>query len=306
MILVWGLSGDGPLDAVLQSLRRLGAPYKFLDQRDVLDTVLEMKSGLAVTGTVRTPEETIHLDDVNSVYLRAYDSRRLADVAEAGEGSPPWSHAVAVESALYGWVELTSALVVNRPSAMTSNGSKPYQASIIHKHGFAVPETLVTTDASAVEDFRERHGSVIYKSISSVRSIASRLTPEQSERLEYLRWCPTQFQQYVPGTDYRVHVVGERLFACEIISGADDYRYAGRQGASIELRPCELPDDIGERAKVTAAAMGLLFAGVDLRRTPEGEWYCFEVNPSPGFTFYEPGGETAIADAVASLLAENR
>ena len=51
-----------------------------------------------------------------------------------------------------------------------------------------------------------------------------------------------------------------------------------------------------------AAGMGLHLAGIDLRQTPRGEWYCLEVNPSPGFTYYEAVTGQPIAAAVAELL----
>jgi glutathione synthase/RimK-type ligase-like ATP-grasp enzyme len=51
-----------------------------------------------------------------------------------------------------------------------------------------------------------------------------------------------------------------------------------------------------------AAAMGLALAGIDLRRTDKGEWFCFEVNPSPAFTYYEEATGQPITDAVARLL----
>jgi D-alanine-D-alanine ligase-like ATP-grasp enzyme len=43
-------------------------------------------------------------------------------------------------------------------------------------------------------------------------------------------------------------------------------------------------------------------AGIDLRRTPQGEWYCFEVNPSPAFAYYEAATHQPIAEAIAGLL----
>jgi hypothetical protein len=43
-------------------------------------------------------------------------------------------------------------------------------------------------------------------------------------------------------------------------------------------------------------------AGIDLRRSAQGEWICFEVNPSPGFTFYDAEDDEPIARAVARLL----
>jgi glutathione synthase/RimK-type ligase-like ATP-grasp enzyme len=48
----------------------------------------------------------------------------------------------------------------------------------------------------------------------------------------------------------------------------------------------------------------LPFAGIDLRRRGgDGAWVCFEVNPSPGFSFYESRTGQPIARAVARYLA---
>jgi hypothetical protein len=48
-----------------------------------------------------------------------------------------------------------------------------------------------------------------------------------------------------------------------------------------ELRVCVLPPDCAERCLAPAHSLELSVAGIDLRRTPDGAWYCFEVNPSP-------------------------
>ena len=122
------------------------------------------------------------------------------------------------------------------------------------------------------------------------------------QHLDDVRWCPTQFQQYVPGKDYRVHVVGEEVFACEIISEADDYRYATRQGPAPAIRPYELPGDVAERCLLLARAFQMSVVGIDLRCTPEGSWYCFEVNPSPAFTYYQHATDQPIDTAIARLL----
>jgi D-alanine-D-alanine ligase-like ATP-grasp enzyme len=47
-----------------------------------------------------------------------------------------------------------------------------------------------------------------------------------------------------------------------------------------------------------------MFSGIDLKITPEGEVFCFEVNPSPGFNFYEVGTGQPISVALADLLHE--
>jgi glutathione synthase/RimK-type ligase-like ATP-grasp enzyme len=97
-------------------------------------------------------------------------------------------------------------------------------------------------------------------------------------------------------------VVGDEVFACEVVSEADDYRYAAWQGAQVKIRSYNLPADCADRCRALAAAMKLLVAGVDLRRTPDGRWYCFEVNPSPGFTYYQAETKQPIGEAIAQLL----
>jgi glutathione synthase/RimK-type ligase-like ATP-grasp enzyme len=48
--------------------------------------------------------------------------------------------------------------------------------------------------------------------------------------------------------------------------------------------------------------MEVFVAGIDLRCTPENEWYCFEVNPSPAFTYYQGTSNNEIGEAIAQLL----
>jgi glutathione synthase/RimK-type ligase-like ATP-grasp enzyme len=231
---------------------------------------------------------------VHAFYLRPYDTRKLPD---------PRGDAGAAGDALIAFAEMTDALVVNRPSANASNASKPYQATLIAAAGLDVPETLVTTDPDLVVPFWERHGAIVYKSVSGVRSIVAQFTPDHRGRLARVAHCPTQFQQHVSGFDVRIHVVGDDAFSCSIVSDADDYRYAGMRDGTVAMAPFDPPDEIVQSAIRVTAALGLLVSGIDLRRTADGRWFCFEVNPSPGFTYYESRTGLPIADAIAKLLA---
>lgn len=305
VILLWGLAQDRPIAAVHEALHRLGFPVAFLDQRQVLASAVELCVDSTIRGWLRTDGETIDLNAITAVYLRPYEWRRLPEIEKAGPGSLAWRHACEVEDALASWLELAPALVVNRLAAMAATNSKPDQAAQIRACGFAVPDTLITTDATAALEFWEKCGTVIYKSISGVRSIVSRLTLEHVRRLSDLAWCPTQFQQYIPGHDYRVHVVGHEVFVCEIASEADDYRYATSQGARVDIRSYDLPKDTADQCRALAAAMDLLLAGIDLRCTPDGLWYCFEVNPSPAFSYYQTATNQPIDEAIARLLGQS-
>jgi glutathione synthase/RimK-type ligase-like ATP-grasp enzyme len=302
MILLWGIAQDRPLAWVREALEERGTACFFFDQARAADTALDLCVGADVGGAIRIGEESCDLAAVSAVYVRSHDARTIAFAA--GQSEDILRHAAELDDLVTTWLEVTPARVVNSFAAMASNSSKPYQLSLIAKAGFAVPDTLLSTDGDAVRAFWQRHGDIIYKSTSGVRSIVSRLKDEDMNRLEDLRWCPTQFQEYVAGRDYRVHVVGDEVFATEIVSEADDYRYGGRQGFDVELKAYALPDDCAQKCRALAASLALPVAGIDLRRTAEGAWYCFEVNPSPAFSFYESATHQPIAEAIAALLTE--
>ena len=305
MILLWGLLDERPIALVNEALARLGHSPTFFDQRREPTATIELSVDDGVQGAITDGSQRIDLGAVTAFYTRPYDPRDVLEAQGFGERSEV-AGVVKFEDILMSWSEMTDALVVNRLAASSSNSSKPYQALLIRPMGFDIPETLITTDPEAVQDFLSRHEGAIYKSVSGVRSIVSRFKVTDRSRLEDVRWSPTQFQEYVRGTDYRVHVVGDEVFACRVVSDADDYRYASRQGGSVEVRACDLPGEIADRCVRTTRKMGLAVGGIDLRLTPDGRWFCFEVNPSPGFSFYQDATGQPIADAIARLLIAGR
>lgn len=301
MILLWGVPGEGPLDAVRAALAAANREVVVLDQRAVGDWSIELTTSKTATGRLISPRGSVDLAAITAVYARPYDPVVVPAVAAAGPSSRLAEHARDFHEAVRLWTELSGARIVNHLAAMASNGSKPYQLRIIRDAGFAVPPTLVTTDPAAARAFLVANKGGIYKSVSGVRSIVSRVGADLDDaRLAAVAGCPTQFQGYVAGTDVRVHVVGGATFAVEIATTAVDYRYPG--GADVAKKPIELPKDVAERCRTLAAKLELAVAGLDLRRG-EGnkpDWTCFEVNPSPAFTYYDQDG--AIAKAVAQLL----
>lgn len=306
MILLCGIPTESPLRMVRDALDELRLPYVFFNQRRFTGTnfVYEICGG-RINGTLAIENEIYDLEDFSGVYTRLMDDRALPELKNLPANSPLRAHCRTTHDALLQWLEIAPARVVNRASAMGSNSSKPYQAQLIAKHGFFVPNTLITNDPAAARVFYDQHKRVVYKSISSVRSIVQTLGDEDFARMEQIRWCPIQFQEFVEGTNVRVHVVGGNVFATAVETEATDYRYAHKQNSEANLRAVELEDDLAEKCVSLAAELGLAFAGIDLKITPDEQIYCFEVNPSPGFSYFEINTEQPIAAAVAQYLAGN-
>lgn len=300
MIILYGPRRDGPLSAVCRVLNQRQEKYLLADQADISLIDVQFNIGTELNGFWAVADEKVGLELISSLYYRGHSSTLIPEVVAAGPASQLWRHAMTLDSLIVTLADILPATVLNRPSAMASNSSKPFQASLIQACGFEIPRTLISTDANAVVEFEKEVGPLIYKSISGVRSIVSTFDSTDAKRLERLQWCPTQFQEKVQGNDWRVHVVGNQVFSSRIESSADDYRYASRSGEKTRVVADKLPTEIENRCVELSKSLGLPFAGVDLRAVKDGRWVCFEVNPSPGFTYYDEDDQ--IANAVVDML----
>jgi glutathione synthase/RimK-type ligase-like ATP-grasp enzyme len=303
MILICGGLADGVTELVCSRLEACGYPYRLVDLARFPDghRFTARWTDRGPEGSIATDVWRLDLDEISGVYARF-----LGPDDRPGQPGidPEDTKALRTECdlSLMALVEDLTCPVVNRVGGGLSNNSKPYQALTISRTGLRVPPTLVTSDPAAVRAFIAEHGEVIYKSASGVRSIVRRVGADQLARLDLLRHGPAQFQAFVPGRNVRVHTVGEKIFATAIESDAVDYRYAHADGLSASLEPVVLPPAIAEACLRLARAFDLLFAGIDLKQTPSGEFFCFEVNPSPGFLYYERHTRQPISTALAELL----
>jgi glutathione synthase/RimK-type ligase-like ATP-grasp enzyme len=302
MILVCGGLADGVTELVCARLEHSGYPYRLLD-------LAHYPAGYRIawrwtdtgpTGTVAGPDWVLDLDAITGVYVRFLGPEGRLPVS----GDPEAGAALRFEAdaGLMALLEDLHCPVVNRVGGGMSNNSKPYQSLLLRRAGLEVPATLVTSDPEAARAFHAEYGDVIYKSASGIRSIVRRLGPDQLARLAFLRDGPAQFQAFVPGRNVRVHTVGNAVFATLIESEAVDYRYASRDGLDVAMTPMTLPAAIEDACLRVARDLDLLFAGIDLKQTPHGDFVCFEVNPCPGFIYYERHTGQPISTALADLL----
>lgn len=278
-VFLWGTEQDAVVAAVAAALKQIGAEIILSDGSDI--SACDCGRGIMIVRGARHD-----LREVTGILVR-----------------PPANADPAIYGAIAGWVETTSAATLNRLSSAASNRSKPYQLALLHAAGFNVPDTLVTTDPSAVLAFKSEHGRLIYKSVSGVRSIVKIFEVNDEKRLQDIESCPTQFQQYIAGVDHRVHVVSGTVFSIRIDSPSVDYRYASMTGESSSMTSVTLPAAVAARCRRVTTELGLELAGIDLRLDEHGRWWCFEVNTAPGFIWFEQQTGQPIAEAIARRLA---
>lgn len=308
-VLVWGVPTESPVELLLQALDRRGAdavvvhPRRFATQ----SVAVGLQAG-ALAGVAHIEGRVVRLDSVSGLYVRPLEPELLPELSGKAVDDPARARAGHVYAALAAFAEAApvglGCRVANRLSSMASNMSKPYQAQRIRAHGFDTPETLLTDDPAEAAAFLDQHPGAVFKSASGVRSIVREFDhATDTQRLARIRWCPVQFQENVRGRDVRVHVVGEETYAAIVDSEATDYRYARAQvGRDADLAAYDLPDELAERCVALAADLDLPFAGVDLKLADDGRVVCFEVNPSPGYSWYETAAGLPISAALARWL----
>jgi len=296
VVLVAGLQNDPNVAAVLDALEQRRATYLFWNQRDLLnDCAFRIQHG-KVDGAILAGNELLNLTSIVGAFNRLSEIELTPEFQNATDNVA--RHAMFANWVFGQWLEIAPIRVINRGTANDPNSAKAFQAQQI-RHYFPIPDTLVTNDVEQARAFWNEHGRVVYKSCSGERSIVTELDSNTLEsRAEALKSCPVMFQQYIEGTDIRVHVVGEYTFATAVVSTATDYRY----DSEASWVAINLSNDYKAACVALSSALGLELAGIDLRITPSGEIYCFEVNPSPAFSVYEDQTGLPIADTIAKSL----
>ncbi|MDC1162163.1 hypothetical protein OAT18_01845 [Tenacibaculum sp.] len=300
-ILLCGIPSEGPIAKVKDALLMEGAEVVIFNQRQFEEASMEWGyMNRKPVGKLHLSNCSYDLNNFSSVYSRFMCETSIPEMKDKDDKVK--KHCRNLHESLYQWLEVTNSKVVNRHSNMFSNSSKPYQAQIIKRYGLKTPRTLITNNPNKAIEFHRKYKSVIFKSISGIRSIVKEFDPTDTERLNKIKFCPVQFQERLSGFDVRVHVIGKSVIATKIRTTGVDYRYARRDGGSTELEPFEIPNSIKNACINLSAALNLDFSGIDLRFTNNGDVYCFEVNPMPGYSYYESNTGQKISHELAKYL----
>ena len=113
-----------------------------------------------------------------------------------------------------------------------------------------------------------------------------------------LSLSPVTFQEYIPGTNIRTYAISDSVYAAEIRSNSIDFR----EDAEAELIPVELPKAIQQQCFEIAKALYLDWTAIDWRKTPAGEYFFLEANPSPMFIHFEQKTGFPITKELVKLL----
>jgi glutathione synthase/RimK-type ligase-like ATP-grasp enzyme len=297
-VLVIGLANDPVVKNVLSALSRVDADVIHWTPRNLLNDCAFTAINGEIEGYLLVDDRTVSLSEITGVFNRFSNIEITPEYNKLSPNDPVAKHAITANGRLIQFCDIASCVVMNRSTSNDANSAKAYQAQLISPY-FFVPDTRIANTPEAAMEFSENREKVIFKSCSGERSIVTELDlVDLLKKTESLRLCPVQFQEFIDGTDVRVHVVDEAIFATSVFSSSTDYRY----DKSAEWTATEISPEVATACVQMAHDMDLRLAGIDLKFAIDGRVVCFEVNPSPAFSVYEDATGQRISDAVTMSL----
>ena len=248
------------------------------------------------------------LNEVTAVWWRRPQAPDLSAVTDPSINlftANEWSEAI---NGL--WQLLSGARWMNNPGRDDAASRKANQLRVATEVGLQIPRTLITSDPSRVAAFLDacQPRGAIFKTFSCTHAVwreTSRLSVEHLAHLDAVRVAPVIFQEFIPADcDLRVTAVGGRLFPAAIRSkageGTIDFRLTVGEA---EMTAVTLPAGVERHLRDLLERLGLVYGAIDMRRTPSGEYYFFEVNTAGEFLFVEDRTGFPISKTMADWLA---
>ncbi len=296
--------------AVADAIAALGGRARILDlsrfpQRASLTIRYDCCGGRAYA--LGDGDDAVDLSAVEAVWWRRPQQPEVSD--EIIDPTRRLFAANEAHEALAGlWFSL-DARWINDPAKDHVAHRKVKQLRVAQEAGLRIPDTLITSDPAAARLFIDRHGyrDVIYKSFSAFETEwreTRLLRPEELQLLDYVRYAPVIFQEYVDAVhDLRITIVGDEIFPAAIHSQETEYPVDFRMDMhNAAIEEAVLPAGVADRLRDLMRRLGLVYGAIDMRRRPDGEHVFLEINPAGQWLFVEQATGQPIAAALAREL----
>ena len=200
--------------------------------------------------------------------------------------------------------------------------SKMLQLNIALKVGFNIPSSCFSNRKNHIISFAKDFNKLIIKPIES----SSIFSENNMEHIFYSQKIYSRslfdipedafsqtvsfVQNYIPKEyEVRITVVGEKVFACKILSQAMDDEHGKidwRQGLDNDIKheACDIPDEISRKCISFLSEMRLNFGAFDFIVTPDGQYVFLECNPNGQWLWIELLTGQKISEAIADELSK--
>lgn len=245
---------------------------------------------------------------VNSVWWRRPQPFTIAE--EVGDPQHRMFAMAEAHEVFGGLSGLLDAYWMNVPDRDDLAHRKVFQLRMAQRLGIEMPRTLITNSTDDANAFINnlKPCDTVFKPFRGTPDAwrETRLIGEDEiGQIDSVSYAPLIFQEYIKGSDIRVTVVGEHIFAAEIDISEGDYPVDFRMNYdNMKITDIELPDDVRQSIRKLMQGLGLVYGAIDFRKTPENRFVFLEINPAGQWLFIENKTGQPITEAIASTLIE--
>jgi glutathione synthase/RimK-type ligase-like ATP-grasp enzyme len=320
LVLMLSRSQDYEADLIGIELLRRGIDYVRLNIEDIarsfsITCSIESKSNPECK--IKIGSTIINTSDITVALFRNFDYQLSNfDVLDLNSVFiyQQWSDALQI---LYsrlkcGWI--------NSPNATRRASNRICQLMSAKDAGFNIPSTLITNDPQKAHDFYHKsNGNMILKVLhhheieidNKLYSIHTHQAKENDlPRFSDLVYSPCILQEKLrKHSELRVTVVGNQVFAAEIIIGSlatvqDDIHRC--QLSQLTKKPVELKREDKSRCIKMINSLGLRYGAIDFLRAEDGQLDFLEINPTGDWIWIERQTKLPITKAVVDLIKKTR
>lgn len=309
---IFGTDDDLQVQSVARELRALGAEDILL-RADALDHELPISERDG-----RMVYRGVDVTDLDGCYLRFIPAPYAPEVERDGQWvlADHWFTAYMQQreraSFYVAWLlalQDRGCRLVNPPHAASVLQYKPFQLHALRRAGAAVPKTLLSNDPFAVRDFQREVGDVVFKPLMG-GALTRSLSDVTDDELQSVTASPVIFQERIAGDDLRVMLAGDEVVSsvairtpAQHLDFRDDPVYSA---GDADYEEVSLPEPVVAQCRAAARTCGLRFAGIDIKRAPDGRWIFLELNSSPIYLDVELKLGHPISRAIAELATGRR
>jgi len=302
-------------DMVEDRLKERSLPYFRFNTDDTLHTIsftATYQSG-NIGGFIESGSHRLPFNEIKSIWWFGIKPPNIAFSAN-NESIRDWI----INETSAGIITALTSLkckFINHPSYIFSSNNKITQLALASQLGLLTPDTIISNNHIQLSDFAQAKSSVIFKTLShpvvkkkdkDLLVYTSRVNTENLCNESSLKNCINLFQQEIKkSVEYRVTVVGDNCFACEIHSQSNAQTKLDWRKYNIPKTPhypVELPERIAKACCKITKDLDLVFSAIDLIKDCYNNYWFLELNPNGLWAWIEILTGFPISDTIAQEL----
>lgn len=259
---------------------------------------------------IQVKNKIIDLSEIKLVILRYFDPRFLH-----------YRHGIYQIFYLQQWYQtflnlqnILQCKWINKVDNTFDAENRLYQLKLAKEIGFDIPDTVITNNPDVVENFFLRypdsvlmkvlHHHGIYMKNYSYNFYSTILNKSDLYDIKQFIITPSIFQKKIKKkSEIRVTIIGNKVFACEIISKDKNYIDVHNvKSDNLEFHEIQLDNKIKTSCMNMVDRLGLTVASIDFIIDTKGKIFFLEVNPIGDWNWLEERTSMPMTEAYSQLI----